>query len=305
MSSELPLGRCLEEAAARALPRRYGIDREIARGGMATVYRGYDYRHDRQVALKILRPEVAAELGDRMFRQEIRITAGLVHPGIVPLFDSGCSAGLWYYVMPYLPGDTLRERLRRQPKLTLDLALSVTRDVGNALDHAHACRVVHRDVKPANILLCGDRAVITDFGIASIGGSTACSTAGRRCDPLGSPGYMSPEQVEGHAHVGPRSDLYSLACVLYRMLCGRSPYGRGSGRAVALRCLTQDPRPVSDFRPELAPSVGEIVARALARDPADRYGSAEELIRDLCGYTSNSTKEPERNENFIRPGMLF
>ena len=207
-----------------ALSGRYRIERELGRGGMATVFLAEDLRHPRQVAIKVLDHELAAAVGTERFLREIRIAAGLSHPHIVPLFDSGAADGLLYYVMPYAEGESLRHRLAREKQLPLEDSLRIAREVADALDHAHRHDLVHRDIKPENILLSGQHAVVADFGIAravaAAGGKTLTATG----VSIGTPAYMSPEQTLGSSEVDGRADQYALGCVLYEMLAGQPPF---------------------------------------------------------------------------------
>jgi len=210
-----------------ALSDHYAVERELGRGGMATVYLAEDLKHHRPVAIKVLLPELAAVLGPERFLQEIEIAAGLQHPHILPLYDSGSvgdSTGLLYYVMPYVEGESLRDRLAREKQLSVDDALQISREVADALSYAHSRGVVHRDIKPENILIQSGHAVVADFGIARAidraGGESLTATG----MALGTPAYMSPEQAAGSRDLDGRSDLYSLACVLYEMLAGEAPF---------------------------------------------------------------------------------
>jgi len=213
-------------ALADALRDRYLLERELGRGGMATVYLAQDLRHDRPVALKVLRPELAHALGPERFLREIQVTARLQHPHILPVFDSGEAARQLWYTMPFVMGESLRQRLAREQRLSVDEALRIIREVADALQHAHAQGVVHRDIKPENILLAGQHALVADFGIAK-----AAHTAGEHLTEtgisIGTVAYMSPEQAAGAREVGHRSDLYSLGCVLYEMLTGEPPHAGG------------------------------------------------------------------------------
>ncbi len=225
-----------------ALADRYTIERELGRGGMATVYLAQDLKHHRKVAIKVLKPELAAALGPERFLQEIEIAAGLTHPHILPLHDSGEATGVLYYVMPYVEGETLRNRLDRAGQLPLAEAVQITREVADALSYAHRHDVVHRDIKPENILLEAGHAVVSDFGIAraitAAGGEKLTGTG----IAVGTPGYMSPEQGAASARVDERSDIYSLGCVLYEMLAGEPPYTGPSAQIVIAKRLT-DPVP--------------------------------------------------------------
>jgi serine/threonine-protein kinase len=278
------------------LADRYELERELGQGGMATVYLARDLRHDRKVAVKVLRPELAAAIDDRFLR-EITTTAGLRHPHILPLFDSGqatlppfptppvppvpTAPTVLYYVMPYVEGESLDDRLRREGRLPVDDALRIAREVADALGYAHAHGVLHRDIKPANILLESGHAVVADFGIArafQAAGGERLTQAGMA---VGTPAYMSPEQAAGEAQLDGRSDLYSLGCVLHEMLTGAPPFSGASAAGVLSRHLTAVAPPVSAARPDLPAGVDAIVARLLAKEPDRRFPGAPQLISAL------------------------
>src|SRR5436309_7321816 len=272
-----------------ALAERYTIERELGRGGMATVYLARDLRHGRLVAIKVLRPEIAAALGPERFLREIELAARLTHPHILPLHDSGTAQGSLYYVMPYVEGETLRERLEREGQLPLEQAVQIAREVADALSHAHSHDVVHRDIKPENILLEAGHAVLSDFGIArairaAAGGSlTATGIA------IGTPGYMSPEQGGASARVDERSDIYSLGCVLYEMLAGEPPFTGPSAESIVRQHLTAAPPRVSAMRAAVPPAIEEAIVRALAKTPADRFATAAEFADALAAPAQRGT----------------
>jgi TolB-like protein len=263
------------------LAERYAVERELGRGGMATVYLATDLKHGRQVALKVLRPDLALALGPDRFLQEIRIAARLSHPNILPLHDSGEAAGLLYYVMPFVAGETLRARLLRERQLPVEDALRIGREVASGLDYAHREGFVHRDIKPENILLASGQAVIADFGL---GRAIRAAAAGQELTSgqmvLGTPGYMSPEQGTG-AELDGRSDVYSLGCVLYETLTGEPPFTGYSAQAVIAKHLQQTPLPIGTVRPGLPPRLEQAVQRALAKVPADRFQTAGALASAL------------------------
>ncbi len=276
-----------------ALEGRYRIERELGEGGMATVYLAEDIKHDRQVALKVLKPELAAVIGAERFVAEIKTTAALQHPHILPLFDSGEADSFLYYVMPYVEGETLRDRLDRERQLAVGEALSITKDVADALDYAHRQGVIHRDIKPENILLHEGRPVVADFGIAV---AISAAGGGRMTETglsLGTPHYMSPEQATAERDLTVRSDIYSLACVLYEMLAGDPPHTGPSAQAILVRILTESPRPVSDTRASVPPHVAAVLAKALEKLPADRFESAAEF-RDALDRTDFTYRSVER-----------
>jgi serine/threonine-protein kinase len=264
-----------------ALSGRYRIERELGRGGMATVYLADDLRHGRKVALKVLQPELAAVVGAERFLAEIRITAKLQHPHILPLHDSGEADGLLFYVMPLVEGESLRERLDRERQLPVDEAVRIATAVAQALDYAHRRGVIHRDIKPANILIHDGEPVVSDFGIAialSAGGAGRLTETGLS---LGTPHYMSPEQATGDTSVGPATDVWALGCVLYELLVGEPPYTGSTPQAVLGRILTSEPESVTAMRRSVPSHVEAVIRRALEKVPADRFASAGEMVRAL------------------------
>src|SRR6059058_4182476 len=254
-----------------ALADRYVVERELGHGGMATVYLARDLRHGRPVAIKVLRPEIAAALGPERFLREIELAARLTHPHILPLHDSGAAEGSLYYVMPYVEGETLRDRLEREGQLPLEDALRITREVASALSYAHDHDVVHRDIKPENILLSGGEAVVADFGIARAITQAAGSKLTETGIPIGTPAYMSPEQASGGGPIDGRSDVYSLACVLYEMLVGEPPYTGPSAQVVIAKRFTDPVPSVRRLRETLSLPIEAAVSKALANTPADRF----------------------------------
>src|SRR5947208_3947562 len=283
---DLPLPRApLADLLARlqaALADRYTIERELGRGGMATVYLAQDRKHHRQVAIKVLKPELAAALGPERFLREIDTAARLNHPHILPLHDSGEAAGLLYYVMPYVEGETLRDRLSRDKQLPLGDALQIAREVADALSYAQSHDVVHRDLKPENILFEAGHAVVTDFGIAraitAAGGEKLTGTG----IAVGTPAYMSPEQAAASARVDERSDIYNLGCVLYEMLAGQPPYTGPSAESIVRQHLAAAPPRVSAMRAAVPPAIEQAIERALVKTPADRFATAAELVEALA-----------------------
>ncbi|MFN0181656.1 MAG: protein kinase domain-containing protein [Gemmatimonadales bacterium] len=267
-----------------AFAERYRIERVLGAGGMATVYAARDLKHDRVVALKILHPEIAVAVDDRFLR-EIRVTAQFSHPGILGLIDSGSveidGQSLPYYVMPLVEGESLRDRLRRERTLPAATAVSIARQIALALGYAHERGVVHRDVKPENVLLVGDHAVVADFGIAKAAGGAAGITLTAQGGLIGTPAYMSPEQATGRDEIGPRSDLFSLGVVLYEMLVGELPFGGTTVQSQIARRLHETPVGVRVLRPEVPVALDRAVSRALARDPSDRFPSAAAMATAL------------------------
>ncbi len=268
-----------------ALAGRYIVDRELGRGGMALVYLARDLKHERFVALKTLRPEIAMALGRERFLREIKLAARLNHPNILPVYDSGDAAGTLFFVMPFVEGESLRDRLEREPQLPLDDALQITREVADALSYAHSHDVVHRDIKPENIMLSGGHAIVTDFGIAravdAAGGDKLTETG----LAIGTPAYMPPEQSAGSGKVDRRSDIYSLACVLYETLAGQPPFTGPTAQAIMARhSLDSVPR-LKVVREAIPDDVEAVIERALEKVPADRYQTAAQF-RDALNTAS-------------------
>ncbi|HKI95121.1 MAG TPA: protein kinase [Gemmatimonadales bacterium] len=265
-----------------AIADRYRIERHLGEGGMATVYLATDLKHDRQVALKVLRPELAAVIGAERFLAEIKTTAGLQHPHILPLHDSGEADGLVFYVMPFVEGESLRDRLTHERQLPVEDAIRIACEVADALDYAHRHGVIHRDIKPENILLHDGRALVADFGIAlavsrSEGGSRLTETG----MSLGTPHYMSPEQAMGEREITARTDIYALGCVLYEMLTGEPPFVGPTAQAIVARVLTEEPRSLTVQRRTIPLHVELAVQKALAKLPADRFQRATEFAQAL------------------------
>ncbi len=275
------------ETLRTALKGRYEVDRELGRGGMATVFLAKDLRHDRPVAIKVLRSELAAALGPERFQQEIRVAAGLSHPNILALYDSGEANGLLYYVMPFVEGESLGDRLARETQLSIDEALAITRQVAQALHYAHERGIVHRDVKPDNIMLQGDQALVADFGIARAVDSLSQTRLTSTGIVMGTPAYMSPEQAAAESDLDARSDVYSLACVLYEMLSGETPFRGTTARAMLARHAVEPPPSVRVVRPTVPDAVQFAIVKAMAKLPADRYATAYEFAEALAGQTGS------------------
>ncbi|HEX9894156.1 MAG TPA: serine/threonine-protein kinase, partial [Gemmatimonadales bacterium] len=269
----------IETLTAR-LAGLYGVERQLGQGGMATVYLARDLRHDRQVAIKVLRPELAAVVGAERFLHEINVVAGLQHPHILGLIDSGRADSLVYFVMPFVAGESLRHRLQRETQLPVEEALRITREVADALAYAHHHGVIHRDIKPENILIDSGHAVVADFGIArSARAGIQVSSVGLA---IGTPAYMSPENWKGEAVDG-RADLYSLGCVLYEMLTGAPPFTGPNADRVAVLHLMEPPRPIRTSRPTAPAGIQRVIDLLLAKSPADRVQTADELVTILTG----------------------
>jgi serine/threonine-protein kinase len=272
-----------------ALADRYVIEQAIGHGGMATVYLAEDRKHERPVAIKVFETELAALLGAERFLNEIKLTANLQHPHILPLHDSGTAAGFLYYVMPYVEGESLRTKLNRETQLAIDEALQLTEGIGSAMDYAHRQGVIHRDLKPENVLLHDGQPIVADFGIAlamrSAGGSRLTQTG----ISLGTPQYMSPEQAAGDPVVDPRSDVYALGAVLYEMLAGEPPHTGPSAQAVIAKVVAQRPRPIRQLRDTVPPHVEAALDKALAKLPADRFATASALSDAATGRVPVTT----------------
>ncbi len=264
-----------------ALAGRYRIERELGRGGMATVYLANDVKHHRQVAIKVLRADLATLLGPERFLREVEIAAKLNHPHILPLYDSGDADGFLFYVMPYIKGESLRAKLEREQQLSVEESLAVTRQAASALGHAHAHGVIHRDVKPENILLHEGEAMVADFGIALAASATPDERLTETGLVLGTPEYMSPEQAMSESALDARSDLYSLACVLYEMLAGEPPYTGPNARALLAKQLVDPVPAIRRLRAAVPAAVEQAIMKALANAPADRFSSASAFVEAL------------------------
>ncbi len=264
-----------------AVADRYAFEREIGRGGMATVYRAQDLKHQRPVAVKVLHPYLAANLGAERFLREIQIAASLQHPHIVPLYDSGQASDLLYYVMPYVEGESLRRRLERDKQLALEETLQLARAVAAALDYAHRHGIVHRDIKPENVMLHEGEAMVTDFGIAKAVSAAAADTLTQAGATVGTPAYMSPEQAAGMVELDGRSDVYSLGCVVYEMLAGRTPFVGPTAQAIIAQCFTNPPPPLRTVREDVPEWTERAVMKALAKEPGDRFATAAQLSQAL------------------------
>ena len=256
----------------------YDVEREVGQGGMATVYLARDLKHGRQVALKVLRPELAAAMGGDRFPREIQIVAALSHPHILPLHDSGEMGGFLFYVMPFVEGESLRQKLEREGALPLHEAVRILREVTDALAYAHEHGIVHRDIKPDNVMLSGRHAIVTDFGVAkavSAAGGEKLTTVGLA---LGTPAYMSPEQAMGETNLDHRSDIYAVGALAYEMLTGVPPFDRATAQAVLAAHVLDTPPDVTVTRGEVPPILGELITKCLQKDRMDRWQTAEEML---------------------------
>ena len=260
---------------------RYKVEREVGRGAMATVFLAHDVKHERSVALKVLRPELAINLGAERFLREIKLIAQLQHPHILPLYDSGECGGLLYYVSPYVGSENLRHRMHRDMQMPVEEAIRLVREVADALAYAHQHGIVHRDIKPENILLLDDHAVIADFGIAR---AIRMSGGHRLSEPgitIGTPTYMSPEQAGGDIMLDGRSDIYSLGCVLFETLTGVPPFVGTSDRQILAGHFTAPPPAASGIRSGLSEALDSIIMKALAKNPAERFQTADDFGKAL------------------------
>jgi len=277
MATTLPLDRL-----RNALSQSYTIDRELGRGGMATVYLAQDGKHERLVALKVLHPDLAATLGPERFLREIKLAARLNHPHILPLHDSGDAEGFLYYVMPYVEGESLRERLDRERQLPIDEAVHHARAIASALDYAHRQQIVHRDIKPENVMLYEGEAMVMDFGIAKAVSSAGADTLTQTGMMVGTPAYVSPEQAAGETNLDGRSDQYSLACMLYEMLSGERAFSGPTAQAVMAKRFTDTVKPLRSLRGSIPESVERAVTRAMSTDVAARYKTAAQFAQALA-----------------------
>lgn len=297
------------ERLSSALSDKYRIERELGQGGMATVYLAHDLRHGRDVAIKVLHRDLGAALGSERFLAEIRTTARLQHPHILPLLDSGDAGGLLYYVMPYVTGETLRARLERERQLPIGDAVTIAREVADALSAAHAAGIIHRDIKPENILLQRSHAVVADFGIALAVQHASQARMTQTGLSLGTPQYMSPEQAMGERTIDSRSDIYALGAVTYEMLAGDAPFTGSSVQAIIAKVISERPTPLHTVRDTVPPHVENAVLRALAKLPADRFGTAEDFASALMTDTGESARtvrhSPERESTQWRRSVIL
>jgi len=268
---------------------RYAIEREVGRGGMATVFLAQDLRHRRPVALKVLHPQLATALGPDRFLREIQIAARLQHPHIVPLYDSGQAGDLLFYVMPFMPGESLRQRLEREHQLPLEDAVRIARGVAAALDYAHRQQIVHRDIKPENVMLHEGEAVVTDFGIAKAVSAAAADSLTQTGTAIGTPAYMSPEQAGGEAELDGRSDIYSLGAVLYEMVAGSAPFTGPTLQAIISKLFTDSPRPIRELRVDVPDWLESAVFKCLEKPATARFATASQLAHALTWPSGTST----------------
>ena len=275
----------MSNTAARlnaALEGRYAIERELGEGSMATVFLADDLKHERKVALKVLKPELAAVLGSERFLAEIKTTASLQHPHILPLFDSGEADGYLFYVMPYVEGESLRDHLTREGELSIEEVVRILRDVVGGLTHAHEHGVVHRDIKPENIMLSGRHALVTDFGVAkAVSRAKVDRPHTTEGVAIGTPFYMAPEQAQASENIDHRVDIYSVGVLAYELLTGAHPFATMVPQMILVAQVSLSPEPVTTRRSEVSPALGQLVMRCLEKNPSDRWQSAEELLESL------------------------
>jgi len=270
------------EKIKHAFSQHYSIDRELGRGGMATVYLAQDAKHERLVALKVLHPELAATLGPDRFLREIKLAARLNHPHILPLHDSGEAEGFLFYVMPYVEGESLRERLDRERQLPIDEAVHHGRAIASALDYAHRQNIVHRDIKPENVMLYEGEAMVMDFGIAKAVSSAGSETLTQTGMMIGTPAYVSPEQAAGETNLDGRSDQYSLGCVIYEMLSGERPFTGPTAQAVMAKRFTDSVKPLRSVRSSIPESVERAVSKAMSTDAGMRFKTSAQFAQALA-----------------------
>src|SRR5690242_13290586 len=267
------------------LAGRYRVERELGHGGMATVYLALDEQHDRQVALKVLHPDLAATLGSERFQREVKLAAKLQHPHILSVYDSGDAGGLLWYTMPFVQGETLRDRMSREGQFPISDAMRIARESALALDYAHRNGVVHRDIKPENILLSDGQAIVADFGIArAVADENGLTQTGMA---VGTPGYMSPEQATGERQIDARTDIYALGCVLYEMIAGEQPITGPNAQAIIARKMTETPRALNTIRNTVPPALSQLVDAMLAKSAADRPASAKAVATTLEEITAS------------------
>jgi len=271
----------VRDLLSQALGERYSLEGEVARGGMATVYLARDTTTHQPVAVKVMHPRLATALGAERFLREIEVVSSMDHPGIVPLRQSGNVRGMLYYIMPYIEGESLHERLQREKRLPLDDALGITHDIAAALGYAHGRGVLHRDVKPENILLAGGHALMADFGLARAIGAADYQKLTETGIIVGTIFYMSPEQLKEDRGLDQRADIYSLGCILFEMLTGAPPYTGTSLKDVAMKILRAPIPSAQRVRPEVPTAVDQVIAKALARSVAERFGTMQELAASL------------------------
>ncbi len=294
----------IQERLTAALAGRYAVDGPLGEGGMALVFLATDVKHDRQVAVKVLRPELAASLGSERFLREITVTAKLQHPHILPLYDSGDADGLLYYVMPFVEGESLADMIEREKQLSIDEAMRITKEVAGALGHAHAYGLIHRDIKPENIMMSGGHAIVADFGIAKAVSAAGGESMTQTGMAIGTPAYMSPEQAAGDPHLDGRTDIYALGCMLYEMLIGQVPFTGPTAVAIIARHTMDQVPPPSIMRQSIMPELEDVIFCAMAKSPADRFRTAQEMIDALTSVETGGRPKVRSTRTDLRQAMV-
>ena len=290
----------LPPSLSETLTGHYRIDRVLGSGGMATVYLAHDLRHDRLVALKVVKPEIVAGVGADRFITEIRTTAHLKHPHILPLFDSGSVGDALFYVMPYIDGESLRARVRREGQLPLTDTLTILRELADALAYAHTQGVVHRDIKPDNVLLSGRHVFLADFGIAralEAGAAGDQTVTAASTQIVGTPAYLSPEQAAGRSHVDHRADIYSFGVMAYEMLAGVAPFSANTSAGVMAAHMAAVPEPLVDRRPDVPSALAALVMKCLAKRPEDRWQRMDDLLVALDAGSALKVMQERRRDS--------
>ena len=294
----------IQERLTAALAGRYDVEGPLGEGGMALVFLATDVKHDRQVAVKVLRPELAASLGAERFLREITVTAKLQHPHILPLYDSGDADGLLYYVMPFVEGESLADMIEREKQLSIDEAIRITKEVAGALGHAHAYGLIHRDIKPENIMMSGGHAIVADFGIAKAVSAAGGESMTQTGMAIGTPAYMSPEQAAGDPHLDGRTDIYALGCMLYEMLIGQVPFTGPTAVAIIARHTMDQVPPPSIMRQSIMPELEDVIFCAMAKSPADRFRTAQEMIDALTSVETGGRPKVRSTRTDLRQAMV-
>jgi TolB-like protein/tetratricopeptide (TPR) repeat protein len=294
----------IQERLTAALAGHYDVEGPLGEGGMALVFLATDVKHDRQVAVKVLRPELAASLGAERFLREITVTAKLQHPHILPLYDSGDADGLLYYVMPFVEGESLADMIEREKQLSIDEAIRITKEVAGALGHAHAYGLIHRDIKPENIMMSGGHAIVADFGIAKAVSAAGGASMTQTGMAIGTPAYMSPEQAAGDPNLDGRTDIYALGCMLYETLIGQVPFTGPTAVAIIARHTMDQVPPPSIMRQSIMPELEDVIFCAMAKSPADRFRTAQEMIDALTSVETGGRPKVRSTRTDLRQAMI-
>ncbi|MBE0591915.1 MAG: protein kinase [Gemmatimonadales bacterium] len=294
----------IQERLTAALAGRYDVEGPLGEGGMALVFLATDVKHDRQVAVKVLRPELAASLGAERFLREITVTAKLQHPHILPLYDSGDADGLLYYVMPFVEGESLADMIEREKQLSIDEAIRITKEVAGALGHAHSYGLIHRDIKPENIMMSGGHAIVADFGIAKAVSAAGGASMTQTGMAIGTPAYMSPEQAAGDPNLDGRTDIYALGCMLYETLIGQVPFTGPTAVAIIARHTMDQVPPPSIMRQSIPATLEDVIFCAMAKSPADRFRTAQEMIDALTSVETGGRPKVRSTRTDLRQAMI-